>query len=161
MENQERIELRSEKVRNIIGEVPPVLVRSGIGIVFGLILLLLIAIYLIPYPETLRVEVTVTSVSDHIVEAYADALVPFAYVNQVRKGMEVHVDMEGYAEKDYGFVKGTITEVSRQPITYSSKNYIIVKLLLHDKYYTELCTNMKGTASIMLSDKTIWEHLFR
>lgn len=27
--------------------------------------------------------------------------------------------------------------------------------------YTELCTNMKGTASIMLSDKTIWEHLFR
>lgn len=161
MENQEKIELRSEKVRNIIGEVPPVLVRSGIGIIFGLILLLFIAMYFIPYPETLKVEVIVTSASTHSVVAYADALVPFVYANQLEKDMEVRVDMEGYAEQDYGLVKGTVTEVSGQLVTYSNKNYIIVKLLLHDNNYTELQTNMKGVASIMLSDKTLWEHLFR
>ncbi len=49
-DNHDRIELRSEKVRNIIGAVPPALVRWGIAIITLILLLLVAAVCLLPYP---------------------------------------------------------------------------------------------------------------
>ena len=43
-------ELRSEKVRNLLGEIPPSLVRWGTGIIVAIFLLLILAVCLIPYP---------------------------------------------------------------------------------------------------------------
>lgn len=48
--NHDKIELRSEKVRQLIGEIPPSLVRWGIAIIAIVFLALLAAIVLIPYP---------------------------------------------------------------------------------------------------------------
>jgi hypothetical protein len=45
------IELRSEKVRNIVGKVPPLLLRVGIFIISLVIMLVLALAYFIPYPE--------------------------------------------------------------------------------------------------------------
>jgi hypothetical protein len=42
-DNQDNIELRSEKVRNIIGQIPPFLIRWGNTILAIIFLLLLIA----------------------------------------------------------------------------------------------------------------------
>jgi len=53
------IELRSEKVRNIIGQVPPVLLRHGILIIcFSLLMLFLISTFL-PFKETIPVLVKI------------------------------------------------------------------------------------------------------
>ncbi|OUO53922.1 hypothetical protein B5F77_04805 [Parabacteroides sp. An277] len=41
-EEQEKIELRSEKVRNLIGQMPPFLIRWGNTILFIIIVLLLV-----------------------------------------------------------------------------------------------------------------------
>lgn len=46
----DKIELRSEKVRNIIGSVPPTLVRWGIVVIALILIMLILAISLIPYP---------------------------------------------------------------------------------------------------------------
>jgi hypothetical protein len=51
------IELRSEKVRNIVGKVPPLLLRIGIAVISIIIISLLIAAYFLPYREYKRVEV--------------------------------------------------------------------------------------------------------
>ena len=48
-----KIELRSEKVRHIIGEIPSRIVRYGITIITIVMLGLLIGAYFIPYPETI------------------------------------------------------------------------------------------------------------
>lgn len=48
--NHDKIELRSEKVRQLIGEIPPSLVRWGIAIIAIVFLALLAAVILIPYP---------------------------------------------------------------------------------------------------------------
>jgi hypothetical protein len=45
--NQDKIELRSEKVRNIIGQIPPFLIRWGNTILLVILLLLVIAVYVI------------------------------------------------------------------------------------------------------------------
>lgn len=49
-ERPDRIELRSEKVRKLIGEIPPALVRWGIGVIIGIFAALAAALCLIPYP---------------------------------------------------------------------------------------------------------------
>lgn len=47
---EDNIELRSEKVRNLIGEIPPSLVRWGTAVIVLIFLLLLTAICFLPYP---------------------------------------------------------------------------------------------------------------
>jgi len=44
------IELRSEKVRKLIGEIPPSLVRWGTAIIAIVFIALLAAVCLLPYP---------------------------------------------------------------------------------------------------------------
>lgn len=44
------IELRSEKVRELLGEVPPALVRWGTVLIVAIFLILLLAVCFMPYP---------------------------------------------------------------------------------------------------------------
>lgn len=44
------IELRSEKVRNLLGEIPPALVGWGITIIIAIFLALLLVVCFVPYP---------------------------------------------------------------------------------------------------------------
>ncbi len=46
----DRIELRSEKVRRLIGEIPPSLVRWGIAVILIVFIALIAAVSLLPYP---------------------------------------------------------------------------------------------------------------
>lgn len=49
-ENQ--IELRSEKDRNLLGEIPPALVRWGTAIIIAIFLALLLVVCYVPYPHS-------------------------------------------------------------------------------------------------------------
>jgi len=44
------IELRSEKVRTLLGEIPPSLVRWGTMIIVAIFLILLLVVCFMPYP---------------------------------------------------------------------------------------------------------------
>lgn len=46
----ERIELRSEKVRDIIGSIPQALVWCGVAVIIIVIVGLVLAVMIIPYP---------------------------------------------------------------------------------------------------------------
>lgn len=59
MKEDKQIELRSEKVRNIIGQVPPVLLRYGISIIVLSLLMLVGISAFIPYQPDFEIEVTV------------------------------------------------------------------------------------------------------
>lgn len=56
------IELRSEKVRNIVGKVPPLLLRIGIAVISLVIILFIIGSYFMPYPETVETKVKISSI---------------------------------------------------------------------------------------------------
>lgn len=45
-------ELRSEKVRNLLGEIPPSLVRWGTVIIVAIFLILLLVVCFVPYPHS-------------------------------------------------------------------------------------------------------------
>lgn len=46
------IEPRSEKVRNLLGEIPPSLVRWGTVIIVAIFLILLLVVCFMPYPHS-------------------------------------------------------------------------------------------------------------
>ncbi len=46
------IELRSEKVRQLLGEIPPALVTWGTAIILFIFLVLIIVICFVPYPHS-------------------------------------------------------------------------------------------------------------
>lgn len=89
-----KIELRSEKVRYIIGEIPSRIVRYGITIITFVILGLLIGAYFIPYPETISANIQMTNASQGTI------YIPYKYVNTIARGMTANIEVEGYdAEK--------------------------------------------------------------
>lgn len=53
----DNIELRSEKVRNIVGRMPNFFVRYGISVIFFVLLSLTIVTMIIPYKETITIQV--------------------------------------------------------------------------------------------------------
>ena len=55
-ESDDNIELRSEKVRNVIGKVPPRLVSLGTIVITIIVLALAVAFYKIPYPISIEVK---------------------------------------------------------------------------------------------------------
>ncbi|SFL08039.1 hypothetical protein SAMN05216357_11243 [Porphyromonadaceae bacterium KH3CP3RA] len=59
MEENKQIELRSEKVRNLIGQIPSVLLRYGISIIGISLLMLLVIAAFIPYQPAFDIEVTI------------------------------------------------------------------------------------------------------
>ncbi len=70
--NNRDIELRSEKVRNIVGKIPPVLLRAGTTVISIIILAVLILAYLIPYPEYRDITVELYSDTPAVAERAAD-----------------------------------------------------------------------------------------
>lgn len=52
MENHNKIELRSKKARNLLGEIPTALVRWGTVIIIAIFLALLLVVCFVPYPHS-------------------------------------------------------------------------------------------------------------
>lgn len=55
------VELRSEKMRNIIGQIPSFLIRCGIGVIAVVVVLVLAVCYFIPYYETVEGKIIIVS----------------------------------------------------------------------------------------------------
>lgn len=156
MENKD-IELRSEQVRKIIGQVPPMLIRSGIGVI-GLIVALLLAVAaFVPYPETADTDITLTGIRNG--QAIATAELPYACITQIKPGMKAEIELEGYTSKEYGYLQGTVINVSPRTVSHNGHNYFCFTLSLQEAPFMQ--QGMKGKVSVILSEKTllkrIWE----
>jgi hypothetical protein len=57
----DNIELRAPKIRNIIGEIPPNIVRFGNMILFLILCLLILAVMYLPFPWSISYEVFIGS----------------------------------------------------------------------------------------------------
>lgn len=138
------IELRSEKVRNIVGKVPPATERYGISVIFIVLLVLVGVSMLIPYKETINLQIrfqpeTSKTVGVADVETWRAA--------SLQKGQSVKITIEGET------VEGTITELSANRI--NGKHRISVKL--SDRDEIDLPLVLEGTVSI--SDKSWFEKI--
>ena len=155
MENNDidNIELRSEKVRHIIGKVPPVLVRTGTFIITIIVIALAVAFYTIRYPITIEVE---GRIMPHDTLQIA---VPYKYLYLFTEPRQVIVTYEGEDRNAQSHVY-TITSFSRRLLSIGPDNYFIAKAsVVSDRGHIQI--GQKAEGQIIVSDKTLWQQVFR
>jgi len=147
-----KIELRSEKVRHIIGEIPPGIVRYGITIITIVIIGLLVGAYFIPYPETISTRIEMTNAHQGTIA------IPYKYVNTITKGMTANIEFEGYDAETYGTADGTITATSHTPRQTATGSVFMAQVRIKDCKY-KLVSGMTGTASILVSNESVLQRI--
>lgn len=60
-DNEKELELRSEDVQDVMGNVPPAILRWGITVISLVVLLLLVGCFVFKYPDTISGKVTLTT----------------------------------------------------------------------------------------------------
>jgi hypothetical protein len=148
----DKIELRSEKVRHIIGEIPSRIVRYGITIITIVLLVLLVGAYFIPYPETISARIEMTDRQQGTVD------IPYKYVNWVVKGKNVSIELEGYDTEMYGAANGTITATMHTPRQTAVGNVFTAQVKVTDCKY-KIISGMTGTASILVSNESVLQRI--
>jgi len=107
MKEERPIELRSEKVRNIIGRTPSVLIRYGTMIIGAALLMLCAVSAFIPYQETVPVTITIQQTDTGL---QGVALVPKDRLPLVHSGSKVTID-----DPLAGFIEATVSGTSKKP----------------------------------------------
>jgi hypothetical protein len=93
MNETENIELRSEKIKDILGKAPGGIIRYGIGIITLLLACLFLAAGFIPYPERVDATVRITRIGADGIEL--SALVPYRFAPRIRQAMRRSRASEG------------------------------------------------------------------
>lgn len=153
MNELDKIELRSEKIRSIIGKKPHHVIRYGMIVMSIVLMGLFFAAYYIPYPENLKAGAIALG-SDK-----ARVLIPYSYLNVINVGTSVEVEFEGFQANQYGYKHGTVISISDDVVVIDDINYFVAVITVSEENYT-VKEDMKGTASILISDKTVLQHLF-
>lgn len=162
-EIKENIELRSEKVRNIIGQIPSRIIRSGITVIFIIVIFLLTGSYFFHYPD--KVEGTAYLHSDSINLFFAKVNVPYRCIGKISKGQNVNIELEGYPVNNFGLLKGSITEVLPFPLEENGESYFIVQAKLNNGMKSTqnksipFYLNLKGNAKIIVGKQRLLEKL--
>ena len=150
----DKIELRSEKIRHIIGEIPSRIVRYGITIITIVLLVLLVGAYFIPYPEIISAKIEMTDRQQGTVD------IPYKYVNTVKKGKNVSIELEGYNTEMYGAANGMITATMHTPRQTAAGNVFTAQVKVTDCKY-KIISGMTGTASILVSNESVLQRIGR
>ncbi len=149
-----KIELRSERVRHIIGEIPSRVVRYGITVITIVVLGLLVGAYFIPYPETISAKVQMTDAHQGTIA------IPYKYVNTVARGMTANIEVEGYDIETYGVANGIITATSHTPLQTATGSVFTAQVRITKCRY-KIISGMAGTASILVSNESVLQRIVK
>ena len=109
MDEKDNIELRSEKVRNLIGQIPPVIIRAGISVIFFIILVLLIGSWFFKFEYTIKSTATINQNTDSLI---IKLKIPANEISKIKTGQNVILDFNNipnlYNEK-------LVTEIQNVP----------------------------------------------
>jgi uncharacterized protein YsxB (DUF464 family) len=86
VDQKDNIELRSEKVRNLIGQIPPVIVRAGISVIFVITLLLLIGSCYFKYEYNIKTIATVSQNTEYLI---IELKIPANEMSKIKTGQKV------------------------------------------------------------------------
>ena len=147
----DNIELRSEKVRHIIGQVPPALVRTGTMVITLVIIALAIAFYTIRYPITIEAQGNVTS-NDSV-----ELLIPYKYLYLFDEPRTARITLEGQDE-DAAPIVCPITSHNDKLLVVDRNHYFTAKTRIRSNG-SNAQPGLNVSARIVISDKTLWQQV--
>ena len=157
------IELRSDEYQEIIQQSPRWIVRSGIFLVFGVIVLLLIGSYFFRYPEVIKANIVVSVIPEKQSQIVGLILLPVQFTRKVAVGQKVNIQFEDYPYREYGIIRGSVNSISLVPNT---ENYVVEVEMPQDMKTNydiplKFSHEMKGSAEIITSDLRLIERFFK
>ncbi|MBR5823865.1 MAG: HlyD family secretion protein, partial [Paludibacteraceae bacterium] len=82
-----------------------------------------------------------------------------SHINTIHEGMNAEVEFEGYPSADYGYVSATISHIDKNTHNINGQNYFKVDLKIQTSSTIILFERMKGTANILISNKSILQKI--
>lgn len=160
MEHQEKIELRSENLRNFIGQVPPLLTRIGTIIVTVLFAVLCFAAYKIPYPFTVEADGIVLKTGNSAEDLLIRWAIPYKNYSHFQKNLEMTATFE---RLDNVSITGKIDSISEKIVTQNGENYFYAYSVSGENVISNynLQPNQKATATIVIDNKTVWQRMVK
>lgn len=157
MENKnDNIELRSDKVRSIIGQIPPWIIRSGISVIFFVIVTLLVGSYYFKYPYTIKTTVEFAKKNNSYIGIVK---IPANEISKVKKGQKVEIYFENVKNLNGFTFKSKINEISDK-ITISNKNgFYSAKIIEIDNLNLNEKTN--GIATIKTDEISFFDRIIK
>ena len=149
----DKIELRSEKVRHIIGQVPPTLMRTGTMVITLVVIALAVAFYIIRYPITIEAQGKVTR-NDSV-----ELLVPYKYLYLFDEPRMARITIEGQDE-DTAPIMCPVTSHSENLLIVDGNHYFTAKTYIRSNG-TSVQPGLNVLARIVVSDKTLWQQIFK
>lgn len=149
----DNIELRSGKVRHIIGKVPPRLVRTGTVIITLVVIALGIAFYTIHYP------VTIESRGKVFTQDSVRIYVPYKYLYIFNEPRQTMITYEGQNDDASPSVY-QIAQHNDSLITHKGTNYFTATAFVGSGS-SKVKIGQNINARIVVCDKTLWQQIFR
>ena len=147
----DNIELRSEKIRNIIGRVPPLLVRSGITITTIITVAIVAAFCLMPYP------ITVSATGAVGTDRQLHISVPYRYLYLFDRQRTARVTLEGTDGQPV--IACTISSHSPLLIHTDKGNFFTANADIPSTARSTVQPYQKAEVSIVVSDKTMLQQI--
>ncbi len=189
MEHQKpriEIELRSDEFQEIVQQSPRWMIRSGISLIFGILILLLAGSYFFRYPDVIKADIVVltqiqsdglssmsNNQSDSIqLKKNLNSEIPTVFIgritlsikesHKVAAGQKVNIRMEDYPSMEFGMLIGIVKNISAKP---ENGNYSVEVQLPQDmktNYNIPLkfSQEMKGSAEIITEDMRLIQRFF-
>ena len=126
MEDKDKnIELRSDKVRGVIGQIPPWIIRSGITVILLVIIALLVGSYYFKYPYTITTTVEFLQKNNSFV---GFVKIPANEISKIEKGQKVEIYFDKVENISGTVFNSEIREISSEITISNESGFYKVKI---------------------------------
>lgn len=147
-------EVRSDEVQEIMGKMPPWIIRSGITLIGILFLCAVAGAWFFRYPEVIPATVVITPQ-----QVQADIAAAEAWKAQA--GQKVLIKLTAYPYEEFGMLQGTVNAPATAATDTSFRVTITLDHALLSTTGKEIPRQPRllGTAEIMTADKSVLQRL--
>ncbi len=130
----DNIELRSEKVKNIIGQIPPRIIRIGIMLIFIIIIVILTGSYFFKYEYTIKTTATIVQKND---TTKIEIKVPANEIAKIKTGQKVVLNFDNISNIYNEQLETVIQVIPKKLHIQGNEAYYLVELIITDSLQTE------------------------
>jgi len=157
--------LRSEDVKEIIGKIPPHVIRMGISVIFIALISLFAYMSFLKYPEYIEAPVQIEK-CDSIKRNYLALIeVPSKDIWKIKPDQRVFISLEQYPNKEFGYITSKVKNIYSQIHIKDSRKYYLVSAYIEDKLTTSSGFNivylegLYGIAEIEIENRSIFKKM--
>lgn len=148
----------ADEIQEIIGKIPPAVVRYGNGIILIILLLSLVLCYFIPVRETKSIRLFLKKSTNN--SYFAEAIVPSDGYSNLSIGQHVQISLDSYSNLQYGYMYGRIIFMDSVMTRNGYKIKIQVPFYQPSFFSSRRLEEISGTGKIIVKEYRLINKIF-